>query len=194
MTTLKNLAFYKIDFSDTFIVDPIDSFQNLFRQITIDVDASVGDVTIQLPEIYTTYNGNFNSTIIINRVDATSNALKIIVDPASSDLIGSVNTIQLATQFDSATIKPVSLQGWSAQVTSSNIPSVLVGLSGALLSDPVYVDYAVGSIIICSDYNTSGFGCTIVKTSLAGSDNTDWVVMSTDDVISTGGTGQTPIL
>ena len=194
MTTLKNLAFYKIDFSDTFIVDPIDSFQNLFRQITIDVDASVGDVTIQLPEIYTTYNGNFNSTIIINRVDASGNALKISVDPASADLIGSVNTIQLATQFDSAVIKPVSLQGWSAQVTSSNIPSVLIGLSGALLSDPVYVDYAVGSIIICSDYNTSGFGCTIVKTSLAGSDNTDWVVMSTDDVISTGGTGQTPIL
>ena len=193
MPTLKNLAFYKIATGDTFLLDPIDSFQNLFRQITIDVDATLGDVEIVLPEIYTTYNGNFNSTLIINRIDASGNALKISVDPASADLIGSVTTIQLATQFDSAVIKPVSLQGWSAQVTSSNIPSAIGSLSGADLATNAYVDLAVGTTLIVKDYDTSGFGCTIVKNSLAGNSNTDWVVMSTDALASTGAIGFNPL-
>ena len=191
MATLKNLAFYKINASDTYFIDPIDSFQNVFRQITIDVDATLGDIEIVLPEISPTYNGNYNSTLIINRFDASGNALKIFAQ--GSDLIGSVTTIQLATQFDSAVIKPVSLQGWSAQVTSSNIPSAIGSLSGADLATNAYVDLAVGTTLIVKDYDTSGFGCTIVKTTLAGNSNTDWIVMSTDDTASTGAIGFNPL-
>ena len=70
----------------------------------------------------------------------------------------------------------------------------VAALVQADLSLPPYIDMPVGSFISITDYSASGKGGTFQKISIAGGDQTDWVVFSTEDRTVTGGTGTTPIV
>ena len=73
-------------------------------------------------------------------------------------------------------------------------PTSVAALVQADLSLPPYIDMPVGSFISITDYSASGKGGTFQKISIAGGDQTDWVVFSTEDRTVTGGTGTTPIV
>jgi hypothetical protein len=191
--TIQNLAYKFVDIPDIYSVIPSDNSGNIINKITIDCDATAGDITIVLPIIGSTYAGRFTSVIVVNRLDNSLNAIKVIVDPLSSDLIGSVSEVGLRAQFDSVELQPSSEFGWSANITASNLPSSVGGLNQATLSLAQYVDLPIGSILAVIDYATSGDGATIVKISSTNGDYQDYIILATENPASTGHIGQSPI-
>lgn len=191
--TIQNLAYRFVDIADTYYVIPSDNSGNIINKITIDCDATAGDITIVLPIIGSTYAGRYNSVIVVNRLDNSLNAIKVIVDPLSSDLIGSVTEVGLKAQYDSVELQPSSEFGWSANITASNLPSAVGGLDQATLSLTQYVDLPVGSILCVVDYNTTGDGVTLVKISSTNGDYQDYIILATENPASTGHIGQSSI-
>lgn len=191
--TIQNLAYKFVDIADSYSVIPSDNSGNIINKITIDCDATAGDITIVLPTIGSTYAGRYNSVIVVNRLDNSLNAVKVVVDPLSSDLIGSVGEVGLRAQFDSVELQPSSEFGWSANITASNLPSSVGGLDQSTLALAQYVDLPVGSILAVTDYATSGDGATLVKISSTSGDYQDYIILATENPASTGHIGQSPI-
>lgn len=193
MPTIENLNYYKAVTAGTFNVNPIDFNGNILTNITIDCDASSGDIIIELPNI-SVFSGRYACKITVNRLDSTTNSLRVIADTTTpGNLIGSLTEVGLPTRYDSVICQPVSANGWSATLSLSNLPIPVANLNQADLGTDAYVDAVLGTTICVVDYDTSTFGCTIVKNSNLGGDYTDWIVIATDSIASTGGIGKNPI-
>lgn len=75
----------------------------------------------------------------------------------------------------------------------SLIPTVAPALAQAGLALVPYIDLAIGSQIMVTNWNATGFGCIIQKVSDTTNDFNDWRVVSTGTKGSTGDVGSTPI-
>ena len=191
MATISNKTYALLDVvlpatSATYDLLPIDTKNNILEKVYLDVDATNGDITINLPDIGI-FGRIWNFEVVITRVDSSLNAVKVIpfdsVVPPIQQYIGSnPNATQIQTRYESLTCTPVSDYGWSADFTG-----------GGTLSLAQYVDLPIGTIFMVADYNSTSIGCTIVKTSLAGSDYTDWRILATDGFLSTGAIATNPI-
>jgi hypothetical protein len=187
--------------SATFDLSPLDLNGNVFEKIYLDVDATGGDITINLPNI-SVFDRIFNFELVVNRIDNSLNAVKIVsftdlvIVPNIVQFIGSAELIQIGTAYQTASLSPTTDKSWSALVSSganSSLPAIVGGLAQVTLALAQYVDLAVGTTLIVQDYDTSGDACTIVKLSLASGDYQDWYVMATDNVLSSGAIGVNPI-
>lgn len=200
-TTYKLCAVTLPALSATFDLSPLDLNGNVFEKIYLDVDAHYGDVTINLPNI-SVFDRIFNFELVVNRIDTSLNAVKIVsytdlvVIPNVVQFIGSAELIQIGTAYETVTLSPTTEFGWSASQTSgatSSLPAIVGGLDQVTLALAQYVDLAVGATLLVQDYNTSGDACTIVKLTLTYGTYKDWVVMATDNVLSSGAIGQAPL-
>ena len=193
MPTIENLNYYRAVTAGTFNVNPIDFNGNILTNITIDCDATLGDVIIELPNI-SVFSGRYACKITVNRLDNSLNGVRIIADTTTpGNLIGSLTEVGLPTRYDSVICQPVSANGWAASLSLSNLPNSVGGLAQADLALAQYVDAVLGTTLCVVDYDATGFGCTLVKNSTANGDFQDWIITATDDVASTGGIGTNPI-
>jgi hypothetical protein len=92
----------------------------------------------------------------------------------------------------------VSVEGennWICNLSggSAGVPVIAPTLAQAGLATPAYTGLGVGTLVAVVDYDGTGDGCTLVKTTLANEDHTDWIVLATDLVASSGGIGTNPI-
>lgn len=172
---------------------------NVFEKIYIDVDATNGDVEINLPDI-AIFGRVFNFQLVVTRIDNSLNSVKIIpyssVLPLVQQYIGSSTTVQIETRYQNVTFAPVNDNGWAADSTGGGnlaVPAVVAALAQATLALPQYVDAPVGTIYMVVNYNATNQGCTIVKTSIANGDHTDWFILATTAKASTGTIGVSPI-
>jgi hypothetical protein len=92
----------------------------------------------------------------------------------------------------------VSVEGennWICNLSggSAGVPVIAPTLAQAGLATPAYTELGVGTLVAVVNYDATGDGCTLVKTTLANGDHTDWIVLATDLVASSGGIGTNPI-
>lgn len=191
MPTIQNLSYKKVIVPGDYTINPIDDFGNAFKTITIDCDATAGDINLYLSAI-NVFNGVYDCVITINRIDASQNGVNIFADSTANDLIGSQKNIGLPSLYDSAVLKPASLNGWSVILSISTLPIIVDSANQSTFATDVYIDYPVGTTICIKDYDTSTYGCTVVKTTNGASDYSDWNVIATDNKMSTNGIGDNP--
>jgi hypothetical protein len=200
-TTYKLCAVTFPALSATFDLSPLDLNGNVFEKIYLDVDATGGDITINLPDI-SVFGRIFNFELVVNRIDTSLNAVKIVsytdlvIIPNVVQFIGSAELIQIGTAYETVTLSPTTEFGWSASQTSgatSSLPALVGGLAQVTLALAQYVDSAVGTTYIVQNYDATTDACTIVKLSLANGDYQDWFVLATDNALSSGAIGQNPI-
>ena len=187
--------------SETFDLSPLDLNGNVFEKIYLDIDATGGDITINLPDI-SVFGRNFNFELVVNRIDNSLNAVNIVpytdlvIIPNVVQFIGSADLIQISTAYQNVILTPTTEFGWSASQTLgaiSSLPAIVGALTQVTLALAQYVDLAVGTTLIVQNYDATTDACTIVKLSLANGDYQDWVVMATDNALSSGAIGQQPI-
>jgi hypothetical protein len=192
MPTIENLNYYRAITAGTFNVNPIDFNGNILTNITIDCDATLGDVIIELPNI-SVFGGRYECKITVNRLDNSLNGVRVVADTVTpGNLIGSLTEVGLPTRYDSVTCQPVSANGWSASTSLSNLPNSVGALSQATLALAQYVDAVLGTTLCVIDYNATGDGCAIVKNSTTNGDYQDWIVLATENAASTGHIGDNP--
>jgi hypothetical protein len=100
---------------NTFELVPKDANGNVFNEVTIECDTSLGAVSIILPEI-ATLNGNWNISVKI--INSVSTEYKVGVEAFSGELIGSITAIQLDNPNSNVILTPVSSTVWSAILTA----------------------------------------------------------------------------
>lgn len=193
MPTIQNSAYARVTAAGTYNVVPTNNFGALLPQVTIDVDATLGDITVELPEIASTFAGLYGTKIIVNRVDASKNAVRVIVDSVvGNDRIGSATQVGLASSQDSITLQPVSNLGWSGSVTTSGLPKIEAAVAKDYFATAAFIDYPIGTVIVTPDYAGSGKGMTVVKMTTTGGNETDWTITATEDAVTTNHIGQSP--
>jgi hypothetical protein len=194
MPTIQNLAYKLVAVAGTYNVIPTDTFGNLLPQVVIDVDATLGDVIIELPEIATTFEGRYTTKIIVNRIDSTANAVRVIVDTTGTgnDLIGSATQVGLASAYDSIVLEPVSELGWSGSVTTQGLPTIFPAVAKADFALAGFIDLPLGTVILVTNYAGTGDGASFIKMTTTNGTFADWVVTATENAVSTGHIGQVP--
>jgi hypothetical protein len=85
-----------------------------------------------------------------------------------------------------------SLTGECSFIINTNT-SVVATLAQVDLALDAYTDLFIGTKLSIVDYDGTGDGCTIQKTSTSNGDFADWIVIATDNTVSTGAIGVNPI-
>jgi hypothetical protein len=117
---IQGVSYKRISFNpeigdEVFFVVPKDLNGNLFNEVTIECDTSLGAMTVTLPEI-ASLNNNWNISIII--VNSNVSIAKVNVEAFSGDLIGSTNALFVETPNGNVILTPVSSTVWSAVLTA----------------------------------------------------------------------------
>ena len=127
--TIQGVSYFKIVSSDIssneYTLNPYDLNGNLFSNVTIECDLSLGQVYIHLPTIndgniqdedptYPSLKGNFNIVINITVVNNDGNSL--IIDD-SDDFIGKTGQIELNEVGSSVILKPITSNAYSVLIT-----------------------------------------------------------------------------
>jgi hypothetical protein len=85
-----------------------------------------------------------------------------------------------------------SLTGECSFIVNTNT-SVVAALAQIDLALDAYTDLFIGTKVSVVDYDGSGDGCTIQKIDTTNGDFQDWIVIATDNTVSTGAIGVNPI-
>ena len=127
--TIQGVSYFKIVSSDIssneYTLNPYDLNGNLFSNVTIECDLSLGQVYIHLPTIndgniqdadptYPSLKGNFNISINIIVVNNDGNSL--IIDD-SDDFIGKTGQIELNEVGSSVILNPIASNAYSVLIT-----------------------------------------------------------------------------
>jgi hypothetical protein len=115
MATLQNSSYYKIVSLgvETYDLSVLDFNNNLFSEVTINVDTTGGAVTIELPEINTLPNFG-----VIIKVVRTAGANNVVVTASGSDKIGSATTVTLNAINKSVEVSPIESINWYGVITA----------------------------------------------------------------------------
>jgi len=192
---ISNTTYQLCKGGNSYILVPSDLNGNIFPKVTLDVDASDGDVEIYLPSI-AVFNNSYNFELQITRTDNSVNYVKIFAySDIDSEFIGAEQVIQLPTSYQSVILTPTTDISWSANTTLGNAPTFVIvnAIDQAYFADSKGVNLGTFTIMIVFDYNASGNGCTLIKKSTNNANFEDWIIMATDSVVDTGAIGDNPI-
>ena len=127
--TIQGVSYFKIVSSDVlsneYTLNPYDLNGNLFSNVTIECDLSLGQVYIHLPTIndgkiqgedptYPSLKGNFNIAINITVANNDGNSLMIY---GADDFISGKGSIQLNEAGSSVILKPITSNAYSVLIT-----------------------------------------------------------------------------
>jgi hypothetical protein len=164
----------------------------------LECDTTLGDVNISLPDIADLERFWSVRIHIINKVGA--NAVNLIafttlLPTPVTNFINGVASVSLENSGDSLICAVQDETNWLSTASSgyAGVPTVVAALNQAGLSGVIYDALPVGSSLAVVDYNATGDGCTLVKTTVANNTFADWIVVATELVASTGGIGTNPI-
>jgi hypothetical protein len=100
---------------ENWAVSPFDASGKALEFMTIEVDTTLGDAALALPEIVN-FAGVYGTKITIIALTGNTNAVSI--DCSGLDLIGSASSIILAKDGSNVVLTPVSATEWSAVVSA----------------------------------------------------------------------------
>jgi hypothetical protein len=110
----KNVVATGVALDDTYDLVPFDAAGKAEQFLIVEVDSTLGVVTLNLPEIVN-FGGVYNTAIKIVATTGATNDVDIVC--AGSDLIGSNATLTLSGDGTNAILTPVSTLAWSAIVS-----------------------------------------------------------------------------
>jgi hypothetical protein len=186
-----------------YVLTPTVEWKNVqFEDIFLVCDTTLSDVNIALPALSALGGFWSNRIHILNKVGgnkvniiAFNNTPPVPPTPLVVNFINGVASITLENTGDSCVVTVEDENNWVSALagTSGAVPTIVPALDQAGLSGATYDALPIGSTLAVVDYNATGDGCTLVKTTTANNDSTDWVIVATDLVASTGGIGTNPI-
>lgn len=164
----------------------------------LECDTTLGDVNIFLPNIAELDRFWSVRIHIINKVGANAVnliAFTTVLPSPVTNFVNGVASVSLANVGDSTICAIEDENNWLSTASGSTVgvPTVAAALAQATLATAPYVALPVGSSVAVVDYDATGDGCTLVKTTLANGTFADWIVLATDLVASSGGIGTNPI-
>lgn len=182
---------------------PTTEWKNVqFEDIFLECDTTLADVNIYLPALSSLNRFWSNRIHILNKVGgnkvnviAFNNTPPVPPTPLEVNFINGVAQVVLQTTGDSCVVGVEDESNWVCSLLggSAGVPVIAPTLAQAGLATATYTGLAIGTLITVVNYNATGDGCTLVKTTLANGNYTDWVVLATENKASTGGTGANPI-
>jgi|688.fasta_scaffold1118615_1 hypothetical protein len=101
----------------------LDNNKNLWDNVVINCNTTTANIEVKLPSLASLGN-SLNCEIIINKVDASANLVKIVgyldpLVPSTQEFIGSTaSAIPLDTQWQSAILRPVSTSSWAIEYSA----------------------------------------------------------------------------
>ncbi len=169
-----------------------------FEDIFLECDTTLADVNISLPALSALGGFWSNRIHILNKVGGNNVniiAYTTLLPLPVSNFINGVAQITLASAGDSCVVTVEDENNWVCALAGgiAGVPVIAPTLAQAGLATPAYTSLAVGTLVAVVDYDGTGDGCTLVKTTLANDTFLDWVVLATENTASTGGTGTNPI-
>jgi hypothetical protein len=165
------------------------------QNVNLKYDTSLTDADVFLPELSTV--SAFEVQIQIANVGGgTVNlfAYSEVGPPPVQNTIGGAISFSFTGDGLIYTLKIRQIDGvgieWEIE---EPVSSVAAAIAQGDLATPQYVNLPVGFVVYVTDYDGSGKGCSIQKTTATNGDFQDWVVTATEDTTSTGGFGVNPI-
>lgn len=164
------------------------------QNVYLKYNTAVDDADVYLPELSTftgldvqiqVTNSGAGDVTLIPYSEVGPPAVQNTIGGATSFIVGPNITLTLRLkQIDGVGIE------WEIE---EPVSSVAAAIAQADLATPQYVNLPVGFVVYVTDYDGSGKGCSIQKTSVANGDFNDWIVTATELTASTGGFGQNPV-
>lgn len=183
----------------TLVADPSWALSQL-SNVYLTVDASAAPVTINLPELstVTALNVKIHVIVAVGGNTTTINAYSEVGPPPVQDTISGGTSFGIYNEGDSCILTINQADGvatsWAVNAVTETpfIGGSIAAISQATFALAQYVALPIGWTGYVLDYDGSGFGCAVTKTSVANGDYQDWLVVATEDTASTGGFGQNP--
>lgn len=168
------------------------------EDIFLECDTTLADVNIFLPDLSALNRFWSNRIHILNKVGGNSVnviAFTTLLPAPVTNLINGVAQATLVSAGDSCVVTVEDETNWvsTASGSSASVPTVVAALTQAALATAPYTALPVGSTVAVVDYAGSGAGCCLIKTTLANGTFADWIVLSTDATLGSGGIGTNPI-
>lgn len=163
------------------------------QNVYLKYDTSVDNADVYLPEL-STFTGLDVQIQVTNSGtgDVTLIAYSEVGPPVVQNTIGGATSFVVGPNITlTLRIKQIDGVGIEWEIEEPVSTSV-AALAQADLATPTYVNYPIGFVVYVLDYDATGKGCSIQKTTVANSDFQDWVVTATEATASTGGFGQNP--
>jgi hypothetical protein len=164
------------------------------QNVYLKYNTTIDDADVYLPELSTftgldvqiqvTNTGPGDVTLIAYS-EAGPPAVQNTIGGATSFIVGADVTLTLRIKQ----IEGIAIEWEIEEPVSTSVAA----LAQAGLATPTYVNYPIGFVVYVLDYNATGEGCSIQKTSVANGDFNDWIVTATELTASTGGFGQNPV-
>ena len=165
------------------------------ENVSLTYDTTLVDADVYLPQLSTITAKNVQ--IQINNIGGGVVNLIPFADGAAVPPVQ--DTISGATSFEFTgdgvfyTLRINSIDGVAIDWAIEQALSVSVGAANqASFATPTYVNYPIGFVVYIKNYNATGEGCSVQKTSAAAGTFLDWIVTATELTASTGGFGDTP--
>ena len=165
------------------------------QYVSLDYDTSVDDANVYLPQLST-----IEATLIQLQISNIGGGIVTIIPfsqvgpPAIQDTISGAETFAFTGNGKFFTLRINSVDGVATEWAIEQPVSVSVAAANqASFATPTYVNYPIGFVVYILDYNATGEGCSVQKTSTAAGTFADWIVTATELTASTGGFGVNPI-
>lgn len=164
------------------------------QNVNLKYDTSASDADVFLPQL-SAVSAVEVQIQIANVGGGTVNlfAYSEVGPPPVQDTIGGATSFSFTGDGLIYTLKIKQIDGVAIEwEIEEPVSTVAAALAQAGLATPTYVNLPVGFVVYVTNYNATGKGCAIQKTTAANSDFNDWVVIATEATASTGGFGQNP--
>jgi hypothetical protein len=163
------------------------------QNVYLKYNTAVDDADVYLPEL-STFTGLDVQIQVTNSGagDVTLIPYSEVGPPAVQNTIGGATSFVVGANV-TLTLRIRQIDGVGIEWEIEEPVSTSVGaLAQAGLATPTYVNYPIGFVVYVLNYNATGEGCSIQKTSVANGTFLDWIVTATELTASTGGFGQNP--
>lgn len=107
---IQGVSYAKIVGGQDYDLIPFDLSGNLFSEVTIEVDTTLGNTDIFLPEI-STLNGNWNILIKVISLNGATTGNFVNIN-SSADFIGSNNYLALENDGTNVILTPIASANW----------------------------------------------------------------------------------
>ena len=165
------------------------------QYVSLDYDTSLFDADVYLPQLST-----IEATLIQLQITNIGGGVVRIIPfsdgaavPPVQDTISGAETFSFTGTGVFYTLRINSVDGvateWAIeQPVSTSLPAA----NQASFATPTFINYPIGFVVYILNYNATGEGCSVQKTSVANSTFLDWIVTATELTASTGGFGANP--
>ena len=164
------------------------------QYVSLDYNTSIDDANVYLPQLST-----IEATLIQLQITNIGSGVVNIIPfsevgpPAVQNTISGAETFTFTGTGVFYTLRINSVDGVATEwAIEQPVSRKLAAANQASFATPTFINYPIGFVIYILDYNATGEGCSVQKTSVASGTFLDWIVTATELTASTGGFGSNP--